>query len=199
MISMQILPFFAKKWNQSFGKKCLSYSSESKRTCYNCDEQTHFADKYPYEKREDKPKNERGANPRLKPNPINKRCKKNKIRECKALVGVEHTSDVESDDEETGRVRGLLTTLYRFGPYVALFIKQSESLFRGGRPLVLDCCILSLVSSFHDLAMHVTQELTPSIDSAMVVRFLCFSLLHYLVIKARARSQHYKELPLIHI
>jgi hypothetical protein len=39
-------------------------------TCYNCDEATHFTDKCPYEKREDKTKYERGAKPRLKPIPF---------------------------------------------------------------------------------------------------------------------------------
>jgi hypothetical protein len=36
--------FFTKKWNKNFGKKVLSYRSEN-RTCYNCDEAKHFADK----------------------------------------------------------------------------------------------------------------------------------------------------------
>jgi len=94
------LSFFAKKWNKSFPGKPLGFPSEKKRTCYNCDEASHFADKCPYEKRQDKPKYERGAKPRLKPNPINQRYKKNKRREGKALLGAEYTSDEESEDEE---------------------------------------------------------------------------------------------------
>jgi hypothetical protein len=50
------LSFFAKKWNNSFEKKGLSYPSEKKRSSYNCDEANYFADKCPYDKREDKPK-----------------------------------------------------------------------------------------------------------------------------------------------
>jgi hypothetical protein len=81
------IAFFAKKWKNSFGKKGLSFHSEKKRTCYNCDEANHFADKCPYEKREDKPKYERGVKPRFKRNPVNERYKRDKRREGRALVG----------------------------------------------------------------------------------------------------------------
>jgi hypothetical protein len=64
------LALFAKKWNMSFGNKGLRFPSEKTMTCYNCDEATHFTDKCPYEKREDKTKYERGAKPRLKPIPF---------------------------------------------------------------------------------------------------------------------------------
>jgi hypothetical protein len=50
----------------------------------------------PYEKRQDKPKYAKGVRPKLKPNPINLRNKK-KLKEVKARVCVEYTSD---DDEE---------------------------------------------------------------------------------------------------
>jgi len=95
------LAFFAKKWKgSSFGKMGKAFSKEKKRACYNCDEADHFADKCPYEKRVDKPKFVKGDKPRLKPNPINERFKKNK-REGRAFLGTEYTSDEESEDEET--------------------------------------------------------------------------------------------------
>ncbi|KAK1686198.1 hypothetical protein QYE76_047046 [Lolium multiflorum] len=49
------------------------------------------------EKRVDKPKFVKGVKPRLKPNPINERYKKNKGR---AFVGAEYISDEEEEDEE---------------------------------------------------------------------------------------------------
>ncbi|KAK1694181.1 hypothetical protein QYE76_010878 [Lolium multiflorum] len=67
------------------------------RTCYNCDEESHFANECPYEKRVDKPKFIKGVKPRLKPNPINDRYKRNKGR---AFVGAEYLSDEEEEDEE---------------------------------------------------------------------------------------------------
>ncbi|KAK1617106.1 hypothetical protein QYE76_022623 [Lolium multiflorum] len=70
---------------------------KKKRTCYNCDEDSHFANECPYEKRVDKPKFIKGVKPRLKPNPINDRYKKNKGR---AFVGAEYLSDEEEEDEE---------------------------------------------------------------------------------------------------
>uniref|UniRef100_A0ACD5Y5H7 Uncharacterized protein n=1 Tax=Avena sativa TaxID=4498 RepID=A0ACD5Y5H7_AVESA len=82
--------------------------SEKKRNCYNFDESDHFADKCPYKKRLDKPKYEEGAKPRLKPNPINERYKRNKKRDGKGFLGQEYLSDVESEDEEkVVRVAGL--------------------------------------------------------------------------------------------
>ncbi|KAM0924510.1 hypothetical protein ACQ4PT_004843 [Festuca glaucescens] len=54
--------------------------------------------------REDKPKYEKGAKPRLKKNPINERYKKNKRREGKAFVGAEYTSDEESEEKVVGVV-----------------------------------------------------------------------------------------------
>ncbi|KAK1606599.1 hypothetical protein QYE76_030272 [Lolium multiflorum] len=62
-------------------------NDKKKRTCYNCDEDSHFANECPYEKRVDKPKFVKGVKPRLKPNPINDRYKKNKGR---AFVGAEY-------------------------------------------------------------------------------------------------------------
>ena len=94
------LAFFAKKWNKNFGKKGSSFSSDKRRTCYNCDEAGHFSDKCPYEKRLDKPKYEKGEKPRLRPNPVNERYNKNKRRDAKALLGVEYVSDEESEDDE---------------------------------------------------------------------------------------------------
>src|SRR3954465_15321024 len=75
-------------------------SSEKKMTCYNCDEATHFADKCTYEKRLDKPKYEEGVKPRLKPNPINKRYKRNNRRDGKGFLGQEYISDKEEEDED---------------------------------------------------------------------------------------------------
>ena len=42
--------FFAKKYKKVLGKKFPSPSNEKKRTCYNCDEDNHFANECPYEK-----------------------------------------------------------------------------------------------------------------------------------------------------
>ncbi|KAK1684210.1 hypothetical protein QYE76_045058 [Lolium multiflorum] len=92
--------FFVKK----YVKKFPISSKEKKRTCYNCDEDNHFANECPYEKRVDKPKFIKGVRPRLKPNPINERYKKNKGR---AFVGAEYTSDEEEDEEKEARVAGL--------------------------------------------------------------------------------------------
>ncbi|KAK1682100.1 hypothetical protein QYE76_042948 [Lolium multiflorum] len=86
--------FFAKKYKN---KLPMSFNEKKKRTCYNCDEDSHFANECPYEKRVDKPKFVKGVKPRLKPNPINERYKKNKGR---AFVGAEYTSDEEEQDEE---------------------------------------------------------------------------------------------------
>ena len=90
------LSFFAKKYGK-FTVKKGGFSKERKRTCYNCNEAVHFADKCPYEKREDKPKYNKDTRPKLKPNPINN---KNKRREVKALLGTEYTSDDDEDEEE---------------------------------------------------------------------------------------------------
>ena len=79
-------------------------NDKKKRTCYNCDEDTHFANECPYEKRVDKPKFIKGIKPRLKLNPINDRYKKNKGR---AFVGVEYLSDDEEEDEKEAGVAGL--------------------------------------------------------------------------------------------
>ena len=92
--------FFAKKYRKVLGKKFPSPSNEKKRTCYNYDEENHFANECPYEKRVNKTKYVKGVKPRLKPNPINERYKKNKGREGKAFVGAEYTSNEESEDEE---------------------------------------------------------------------------------------------------
>ncbi|KAK1651248.1 hypothetical protein QYE76_069053 [Lolium multiflorum] len=87
--------FFAKKYK---GKLPMLFNDKKKkRTCYNCDEDSHFANECPYEKRVDKPKFIKGVKPRLKPNPINDRYKKNKGR---AFVGAEYLSDEEVEDEE---------------------------------------------------------------------------------------------------
>ncbi|KAK1695465.1 hypothetical protein QYE76_012162 [Lolium multiflorum] len=75
----------------------LLNDKKKKRTCYNCDEDSHFANECPYEKRVDKPKFIKGVKPRLKPNPINDRYKRNKGR---AFVGAEYLSDEEEEDEE---------------------------------------------------------------------------------------------------
>ncbi|KAK1669006.1 hypothetical protein QYE76_057165 [Lolium multiflorum] len=75
----------------------LLNDKKKKRTCYNCDEDSHFANECPYEKRVDKPRFIKGVKPRLKPNPINDRYKKNKGR---AFVGAEYLSDDEEEDEE---------------------------------------------------------------------------------------------------
>ncbi|KAK1698143.1 hypothetical protein QYE76_014840 [Lolium multiflorum] len=87
--------FFAKKYKAKF--PMLLNDKKKKRTCYNCDEDSHFANECPYEKRVDKPKFVKGVKPRLKPNPINDRYKKNKGR---AFVGAEYISDEEEEDEE---------------------------------------------------------------------------------------------------
>ncbi|KAK1668006.1 hypothetical protein QYE76_056165 [Lolium multiflorum] len=87
--------FFAKKYKAKF--PMLLNDKKKKRTCYNCDEDSHFANECPYEKRVDKPKFIKGVKPRLKPNPINDRYKKNKGR---AFVGAEYMSDEEEEDEE---------------------------------------------------------------------------------------------------
>ncbi|KAK1686207.1 hypothetical protein QYE76_047055 [Lolium multiflorum] len=87
--------FFAKKYK---GKLPMLFNDKKKkRTCYNCDEDSHFANECPYEKRVDKPKFIKGVKPRLKPNPINDRYKKNKGR---SFVGAEYLSDEEEEDEE---------------------------------------------------------------------------------------------------
>ncbi|KAK1651545.1 hypothetical protein QYE76_069350 [Lolium multiflorum] len=87
--------FFAKKYKAKF--PMLLNDKKKKRTCYNCDEDRHFANECPYEKRVDKPRFIKGVKPRLKPNPINDRYKKNKGR---AFVGAEYLSDDEEEDEE---------------------------------------------------------------------------------------------------
>ncbi|KAK1650330.1 hypothetical protein QYE76_068135 [Lolium multiflorum] len=87
--------FFAKKYKAKF--PMLLNDKKKKRTCYNCDEDSHFANECPYEKRLDKPRFIKGVKPRLKPNPINDRYKKNKGR---AFVGAEYLSDDEEEDEE---------------------------------------------------------------------------------------------------
>ncbi|KAK1620663.1 hypothetical protein QYE76_026180 [Lolium multiflorum] len=87
--------FFAKKYKGKL--PMLLNDKKKKRTCYNCDEESHFANECPYEKRVDKPKFIKGVKPRLKPNPINDRYKKNKGR---AFVGAEYLSDEEDEDEE---------------------------------------------------------------------------------------------------
>ncbi|KAK1682427.1 hypothetical protein QYE76_043275 [Lolium multiflorum] len=86
--------FFAKKYKAKFP---ILLNDKKKRTCYNCDEDSHFANECPYEKRVDKPKFIKGVKPRLKPSPMNDRYKKNKGR---AFVGAEYLSDEEEEDEE---------------------------------------------------------------------------------------------------
>ncbi|KAK1693444.1 hypothetical protein QYE76_010141 [Lolium multiflorum] len=46
--------FFAKKYKAKF--PMLLNEKKKKRTCYNCDEDSHFTNECPYEKRVDKPK-----------------------------------------------------------------------------------------------------------------------------------------------
>ncbi|KAK1628874.1 hypothetical protein QYE76_003189 [Lolium multiflorum] len=87
--------FFAKKYKTKL--PIFFNEKKKKRTCYNCDEDSHFANECPYEKRVGKPKFVKGVKPRLKPNPINDRYKKNKGR---AFVGAEYTSEEEEDDDE---------------------------------------------------------------------------------------------------
>ncbi|KAK1632483.1 hypothetical protein QYE76_006798 [Lolium multiflorum] len=87
--------FFAKKYKAKF--PMLLNDKKKNRTCYNCDEDSHFANECPCEKRVDKPRFIKGVKPRLKPNPINDRYKKNKGR---AFVGAEYLSDDEEEDEE---------------------------------------------------------------------------------------------------
>ncbi|KAK1647028.1 hypothetical protein QYE76_064833, partial [Lolium multiflorum] len=87
--------FFAKKYKGKL--PMLLNDKKKKRTCYNCDEESHFANECPYEKRVDKPKFIKGVKPRLKPNPINDLYKRNKGR---AFVGAEYLSDEEEEDEE---------------------------------------------------------------------------------------------------
>ena len=90
------LAFFAKKYGK-FTVKKGGFTKEKKRFCYNCDESGHFADKCPYEKKEDKPKYTKETRTKLKPNHINL---KNKRKEFKALLGTEYTSDGEEDEED---------------------------------------------------------------------------------------------------
>ncbi|KAK1699138.1 hypothetical protein QYE76_015835 [Lolium multiflorum] len=87
--------FFAKKYKGKL--PMILNDKKKKRTCYNCDEESHFANECPYEKRVDKPKFIKGVKPRLKPNPTNDRYKRNKGR---AFVGAEYLSDEEEEDEE---------------------------------------------------------------------------------------------------
>ncbi|KAK1606171.1 hypothetical protein QYE76_029844 [Lolium multiflorum] len=94
--------FFAKKYKGKL--PMLLNDKKKKRTCYNCDEDSHFANECPYEKRVDKPRFIKGVKPRLKPNPINDRFKKNKGR---AFVGAEYLSDEEEDEEKEAGVAGL--------------------------------------------------------------------------------------------
>ncbi|KAK1693423.1 hypothetical protein QYE76_010120 [Lolium multiflorum] len=94
--------FFAKKYKAKF-PMLLNEKKKKKRTCYNCDEDSHFTNECPYEKRVDKSKFVKGVKPRLKRNPMNDRYKKNKGR---AFVGAEYMSDEEEEDEEAG-VAGL--------------------------------------------------------------------------------------------
>nr|XP_051201865.1 uncharacterized protein LOC127315413 [Lolium perenne] len=82
---------------KKYVKKFPISSKEKKRTCYNCDEDSHFANECPYEKRVDMPKFVKGVKARLKPNPINERYKKNKGR---TFVGAEYISDEEGEEEE---------------------------------------------------------------------------------------------------
>ncbi|KAK1695204.1 hypothetical protein QYE76_011901 [Lolium multiflorum] len=92
--------FFAKKYKGKL--PMLLNDKKKKRTCYNCDEESHFANECPYEKRVDKPKFIKGVKPRLKPNPINDRYKRNKGR---AFIGAEYLSDEEEEDEEKDTTR----------------------------------------------------------------------------------------------
>jgi hypothetical protein len=90
--------FFAKKYKAKFPS---FLNEKKKRTCYNCDEDSHFANECPYEKRVDKPKFVKGVKPKLKPKPIDERYKKNKGI---AFVGAEYISD---EEEKEARVAGL--------------------------------------------------------------------------------------------
>jgi hypothetical protein len=100
------LAFFAKKYGKHSMKRGSFVPKEKRRSCYNCDEPEHFADTCPYEKRQDKPKYIKGANPKLKPNPINLR-NKNKFKDVKALVGFEYTSDVDEEDSDEEDIIGV--------------------------------------------------------------------------------------------
>ncbi|KAK1604466.1 hypothetical protein QYE76_028139 [Lolium multiflorum] len=93
--------FFAKKYKN---KLPMSFNEKKIRTCYNYDEDSHVANECPHEKRVDKPKFVKGAKPRLKPNPINERYKKNKGR---AFVGADYISDEEEEVAEEAGVAGL--------------------------------------------------------------------------------------------
>ena len=84
-----------------FSKGEISSLEGKKRTCYNCNEENHFASECPYEKREDKPKFEKKETRLGKklPNPLNKG-KGLKKKEGKAFVGTTYMSDDSDDDEE---------------------------------------------------------------------------------------------------
>jgi hypothetical protein len=113
------LAFFAKKYGKHSMKRGSFVPKEKRRSCYNCDEPGHFTDTCPYEKRQDKPKYIKGAKPRLKPNPINLR-NKNKLKDVKALVGVEYTSDVDEEDSDKEDIVGV----------ASLALAKPKSLFK---------------------------------------------------------------------
>jgi hypothetical protein len=48
-------------------------TKNGKILCYNCNDAGHLAEKCPFEKREDKPRFEKGATPKLRPNLLNMR------------------------------------------------------------------------------------------------------------------------------
>jgi hypothetical protein len=103
------LAFFAKKYGKHSMKRGSFAPKEKRRSCYNFDEPGHFANTCPYEKIQDKPKYVKGVKPKLKPNHINLR-NKNKLKDVKALVGTEYTSEVDeeySDEEDMVGVAGL--------------------------------------------------------------------------------------------
>ena len=102
------LALFVKKYHGSVLKKGTRFFKGKKRTCYNCNEENHFASDCPYEKREDKPKFEKKEmrSGKKLPNPLNKG-KGLKKKEGKAFVGTTYMSDDSDDDDDEDDVVGV--------------------------------------------------------------------------------------------